>query len=501
MRTGTSQGTAYPDKAERLIIQQNDSAVTTSPPRITSHTSHLVCDQAAENQTRWGDRGHPHTAEHDRYWAVGLCTSRPDLRPRIRPRDARTVRSRVERRADELGLRCASQRALQAVLTLLLDYNVIRDTRARLHQVALRFPAGTRLVTTTTLGRLLSKLDRAGLIVYRPAQGRSRYAGLAIHPDFLDGICELQRDKKGRVIANLSAEIVNFYDPRFLIGDLSPTTPKSPPADRPADSPLTTRPTEVNVDPRSVHEVLAAIPACYRQVPGRVLGALAKEITGLLSRGWLPAQIAEILGATMPKAAVSRPLQLARWRLRQNMIGSGPRLAPLQRRWEAEQAALERTRHTNQLDASYQRIVGQIGSTLAERVVAIDPLVAPGLTSIEHRRRHVVSAARIARRQYPRWPLDAAINAWCAEQELTAKPPRPGGRCGEQWTTAALLEMTPAGRCVQCGSIDAEVREELPLPTPVCDTCWEELAEGLRHEVTCAPADQQVTVDQRGEAS
>jgi hypothetical protein len=99
------------------------------------------------------------------------------------------------------------------------------------------------------------------------------------------------------------------------------------------------------------------------------------------------------------------------------------------------------------------------------------------------------------------WPLDAAINAWCAEQELTAKPPRPGGRRGEQWTTSALLEMTPAGRCVQCGSIDAAVREELPLPTPVCDTCWEELAEELRHEVTYTPTDQQVTLDQRGEAS
>lgn len=425
--------------------------------------------------------------------------SRPDLRPRIRPRDARTVRSRVEQRADELGLRCASLRALQAVLTLLLDHNVIRDTRARLHHVALRFPAGTRLVTTTTLGRLLAKLDRAGLIVYRPAQGRSRFAGIAIHPDFLGGVSELQRGENGRVIADSSAEIVTFYDPRLLIGDLSPTTPKSPPADRPADSPLTTRPTEVNVDPKSVHEVLAAIPACYRQVPGRVLGALAKEITSFLARGWLPAQITEILSATLPKTEVARPLQLARWRLRQNMIGSGPRLAPLQRRWEADQSALERTRHTSQLDATYRQVLGQIGSTLAQRVTAINPLVAPGVSSTEHRHRHVVSAARIARRQYPGWPLDAAVNAWCAEQELTAAPNVTASPSQDNWTIADLLEMTPAGRCVQCGSIDAAVREELPLPTPVCDQCWEG-ADDLRHDATGAPASRSRGTDHRWEA-
>lgn len=495
----TSGDVLYPFSGTTLDGQLPATSDLNRDDKRPGHLSLVVSADVADGAC---ERGAEHAAAQPHGWSVGLCTGRPDLRPRIRPRDARTVRARVERRAAELGIRCASLRALQAVLTLLLDHNVIRDTRARLHHVALRFPAGTRLVTTTTLGRLLGKLDRAGLIVYRPAQGRGRHAGIAIHPDFLAGVCELQRDKNGRVIADSSAEIVNFYDPRLLIGDLSPTTPKSPPADRPADSPLTARPTEVNVDPKSVHEVLAAIPACYRQVPSRVLGALAKEITGFLARGWLPAQIAEILSATLPKAAVARPLQLARWRLRQNMLGSGPRLAPLQQRWEAEQSALERIRHTNRLGASYQEVLGQIGSTLAQRVVAVDPQVPPGLTSVEHGHRRVVSAARIARRQYPGWPLDAAVNAWCAEQELSGPAPSTSGGRGEQWTTVDLLEMTPAGRCVQCGSIDAVVREELPLPTPVCDQCWQSAAQdqGLRHEGTCVPTGGGVgTVDRREE--
>lgn len=428
-------------------------------------------------------------AASDTGWSVGLCLNRPDLRPRIRPSDARLVRSRVEQRAAELNIRCASLRALQGVLTLLLDHNVIRDVRVRLHHVMQRFPAGTRFVAYKTLGRVLAQLQQDGLIVYRPAQGRGCYAGLAIHPDFLDGICELQRDAKGRVIADLSAEIVTFSTARFLIGDLSPTTPKPPAADVPADKPLTTRPTEVTVDPKAITAVLTAIPECYRTVPGRVRGAIAKEIGAFLARGWLPEQVTEILAATLPKTPIQRPLQLVRWRLGHNMLGAGPRLEPLQRRWESDQAALERTRHANQLAASYQRVIGEIGAAMADRIIAEQPGAAAGMDPAEHRHRRVVGAARVARREYPGWPLDAAINAWLTAQRVAAEPPPPlptHGSLDGMLTAADLLAITPSGRCLLCGSIGAVTREELPLKHPVCDDCWDAPASptALRDEIT-----------------
>lgn len=43
---------------------------------------------------------------------------------------------------------------------------------------------------------------------------------------------------------------------------------------------------------------------------------------------------------------------------------------------------------------------------------------------------------------------------------------------GSAMTVGELLALTPAGRCVGCGSIDATMRTELPLPCLACDACY-----------------------------
>ena len=140
------------------------------------------------------------------------------------------MRRRVETAAAELQLRCATARVLSAVLTLLLGWNRVRDDRVRVHHIAARFPAGSRLVTATTIGRLLAKLDELALIVYRPAIGRGAFAEIAIHPRFLEGIAEMvYTGRRGRNMVpptgDSEAEIIAFSGRGFLIGDLPPHPP------------------------------------------------------------------------------------------------------------------------------------------------------------------------------------------------------------------------------------------------------------------------------------
>ena len=143
----------------------------------------------------------------------------------------------MEDRAAQLGLRCGLLAVLTAVLALLCGYKRLRDDEVAIRHVAARIPAGARCLSATTIGRLLRKLDRLELIVYRPACGRGRSAYIAIHPSLCDGVSELARDANGRVITADSApqappptgadpgpspapqpvENVEFFAPAFLI--------------------------------------------------------------------------------------------------------------------------------------------------------------------------------------------------------------------------------------------------------------------------------------------
>lgn len=383
------------------------------------------------------------------------------------------MRRRVETAAAELQLRCATARVLSAVLTLLLGWNRVRDDRVRVHHIAARFPAGTRLVTATTIGRLLAKLDELALIVYRPAIGRGAFAEIAIHPRFLEGIAEMVYTGRGgrnmvSPAGNSEAETIAFSGRGFLIGDLSPTTPPPPAANAPADTQPDTRPGEVVVPVGAVAEVIGELPGLYRDVPPRVRWLLGAEVKRYLARGWRPDQILAVLAAPLP-ANIVRPLKLAQWRLSHNMIGAGPLLAPLQHRWEAAQAKADEARRSAAERAAYLEVVAAVGAELEQRMLASVARAPAATICAADRHRAVVHAARMARRGRPGVGLQVAVRSWLGVQPATAQTEAVGGQPG---TVSVLHELGTGGRCVRCNSVDAHVRPELPLPTPVCDSCW-----------------------------
>jgi hypothetical protein len=381
------------------------------------------------------------------------------------------------------------RRVLSAVLALVVDYKRVRDDQVRLHHISARFPAGTRLVTPTTIGRLLTKLDTLGLIVYRPARGRSAYAHIAIHPQFLDGVHEYTpRVRAGRsprtvgrrrARADLSAEIIDFSRRGFLIGDLSPNTPLPPVENGDVSERLGPRPVGVSVAHGAVPEVLDKLPAVYRDVPRKVRSLICAEVRRYLARGWRPDQVVSVLAAPLPPN-VTRPLKLAQWRLSHNMTGAGPSLAPLQRRWDERRSAGEEARYTSEAAIGYRSVVERVGAELAQRMfVAVwTGFEAP---SEDERYRAVVHAARLARRHADGGDgLRAAVLAWLSTREACGHSmSRPDGQLREVAASAStpmavgdLLALIPPGRCARCGAVDALVREELPMPTPVCDCCW-----------------------------
>ncbi|SIJ21005.1 Uncharacterised protein [Mycobacteroides abscessus subsp. abscessus] len=390
-------------------------------------------------------------------------------RPRIKVCDAELVRARVEARAVELKVRCGTQRVLSAVLTLLLDWKRVRDDRMRIYQIAARFPEGTRLVTATTIGRLLAKLDRMGLIVYRPAIGRGGYAHIAIHPQFLDGVDELGRDRQGKVVIDPSAKTVDFSK-RVVLYKEFPSNPLPPAAHGPVDNRGTTRPSEVDVNSAELREILTALPECYRTAPRWVRHRIGGEIKACLARGFLPQQILSILAAELP-GEVERPLMLARWRLRHNMIGSGPRLSPLQRRWDAAHRDHERDLHERRVHEGYQRICGLLGTLRVRRLAAA--IAAPDARrEVGRREQAVVHGVRMAVRAHPDLGVADAVDEWISIHSLEFEVPAKAVGGEDQGMAGGGLLQAAAGRCVSCGSIDAVVRDELPLGSAVCDECW-----------------------------
>ena len=138
----------------------------------------------------------------------------------------------------------------------------------------------------------------------------------------------------------------------------------------------------------------------------------------------------------------------------------------------------------------YAAVFGDVGTEMAVRMAETARRItaaAPGgqahpVTVEQHRvvaQAATITAARMARRDYPGQPLATAVSAW-----LAAHRPVPG--CVEATPTAAaarglsiadLIATTPAGRCVRCRSVGAITREDLPIPAPVCEDCWLDVAE------------------------
>lgn len=392
-------------------------------------------------------------------------------RPRVLKSDARKVLTRVQACAADMRLRGARKAVLAAVLVLLPGrHSRVTDDAVRLHQLAdLIVEAGGRRYCDKTIGRALASLAADDLIAYTPAQGRGNRALLAIHSRFVDDVEVLQRDETGRVIVPESvtfSEAPSSYRPKANY----PPTPRSTDDQASSDS----RPIGVEIHPDEVREVFAALPEAYQGLGTRTRWRLGGLIRRQLGRGWLPEQIIAILAAPMP-GGIKSPLHLAMWRLAKNQPGSGPRLRPLQQAWDAAAASAERSRRDQAVEQSLAEITQATTADQRDRALRAE---AVRFGPITNPRTALVSAARAAVRRFPNCSLATALARWAegilAEQHTTATTAtaehRPSPVVPDLGLELAISTVT--GHCVSCQCSPGTLRTELPIPVPVCDSCW-----------------------------
>ncbi|MCA2338275.1 hypothetical protein [Mycobacterium avium] len=384
--------------------------------------------------------------------------------------DAQRVISRVHNDVAAQGLRGAPRLVLAAVLAMLCErWSKVTDDRMRLTQLAHEITSrGGRRYHLKTVGRALAGLAALELVTYRPAQGRGGFAGVAIHPRFLHDIEPLQRDGQGRVIT----ESVTFSELHPSISQKSnlPTLRSS----RSATADHSARPTEVEVRPDEVRYVLREMPAMLQQLPGHLRWKLGAAIRLRLSRGFTPQQILAVLDAE-PPAGLQRPWKLAMWRLTQNLIGSGPRLRPLQAAWDRRE--LQQSRRA--ADARDARWYGQVCAvtTDTERSRLLRAhMTFFGCSTVDMPVAALAGAGRRASRLFPGLDLKIALIRW-ADDVLTRRG-APAAAPVEVPAPAPALsglvaELVVAGCCIKCDSQPGALRSSMPLPLPVCDTCWE----------------------------
>ncbi|MFI5782603.1 hypothetical protein [Nocardia sp. NPDC051570] len=367
-------------------------------------------------------------------------------RRRVRFADADTVRERLLRAADDLRLTGARRNVLAAVLRLLCGWSRISDDRVRIHQIITL--CGPHRHGPKTVGRVLAALQRDEFILYTPAQGRGTFATIAIHPRFLDGICELERDQAGRVItfsrpSPYSSKRKHLPTLRWRSGDA--------------------RPDSVTVDAGEVREVLANVPEPFRSLPARLRWCLGKEIRTYLARGWRPDQLLTTLRAALPEQ-VRRPLLLARYRFRHNLIGAGPRLAPAQRAWDRRHRAEDRARYDAQQRRHAAAVFTATTAAIREKLLTALRNRLHLSTPLPDHTTAVIHAARLARRAFPEAPLREAVDRWIAQFYMF--PAHADVPESNKPFTAAEPD-----RCVACGA-NGTPRQELPLRSIVCDRCW-----------------------------
>ncbi len=395
------------------------------------------------------------------------------------------VLHRVESAADELGVRCGTRVVLEAVLHLLGRWKVVRDNRVRLYQVLEYFPADARKLTLKSVSRNLKELHALELIDYRPAVGRSSYGVLAIHPRFLDGITALKRDEDGRVIARESTadELENVPFSRALTICRQSIT--SLPSGTDDSDPYVpdTRPTRVGVPPKAIQRVLHGLPETFSGMTDKLRWKLGAAVGDRLKRGWTEEQILANLAAPMPEG-VRDPGALGIWRLRHNMIGAGPVLAKVQRTYDELIAQRRRSKHESQHAQAFVRVCAELpphmidalaqaatSATQAKFGAASLRVARESMGSDVHFEKAVVQAVRMAKLRHPGMSAKNAAKAWLDEQRIkSAAFCEPAPREDQWW-------MQPGGGCVDCGNPDAPTRTEMPLPTPLCEDCWDRVRE------------------------
>lgn len=380
-----------------------------------------------------------------------------------------------------MRLRGAPQHALTAVLKLLCGWSKITDDRVGLPQIVeLIAAAGGRRYDLKTIGRALAGLAAAEVIVYRPAQGRGARAFIAIHDRFVGDIEVLGRDRSGRVITDYTSrsdpDSVTFSEPLPYKDQIHyPPTPRN---ENPAHG---SRPTGVDVSSEDLREVLRGLPEPLARLPKHLRWMLGRELRQRLQAGWRPDQILDVLAAPMP-ADVQRPWRLALWRLRHNVVGSGPRLRPLQQAWDAQASAASRAATEDTTARWYGDVVAVTSPQQRAELLradevkfgrrAKDPVAA------------LAAAGRRVARLFPEMPLTAALARW-AEDVLAADEPKvvAAEHVATSLSSDLLMELAISGgrSCVVCGCERGIHRPQLPLRAmaTVCDQCWPHIAADL----------------------
>jgi hypothetical protein len=369
-------------------------------------------------------------------------------RQRIAFHDRDIIRDRLQQLAASAKLRGARKAVLDAILELLCGFSRVADDQISFRQIAQRLP---RPYAEKTISRALRTLCVDELIEYRAAQGRGRHATIAIHPRFTPGVELARRDES-------TGKVVTFSRPDSSICPkgtyLTPATP-----DRTVPR---KRPIGVVVDRSEIDRVMADLDEHYQTLPRHLRWMLGREVCRVLARGYRPDQIRDILNAPMP-AGLTRPYRLATWRLTQNFVGPGPRLAPRQRAWDAAHAEAERAVQAT----ADQRLSDAINAvtTPADRLRMVTALQKRLRLATVDAAAAIRQAARIACREHPGLSMALAITAWLAANDTTpaAEAPTP---------LPDLLSHAAAGACISCGDHGGVVRVELPLKSAVCDDCW-----------------------------
>ena len=381
-------------------------------------------------------------------------------RQRIDFHSADCVTLRMAKAGREAGIRGAVSEVLDAVITMLpRQWSKIRDNRVRLHQLVNLCPSRPH---QRTVGRALRRLVELDFVHYEPACGRGAVALIVVHERFLYGIEELERDESGSVVVPFSRPYTSLF-PKGKV-------PQPVPHQAAPDELPSSRPVEVPVDRAELQAVLDRLPPLFAQLPRNLRWLLGREVRNKLARGYRPEEILRILEAPAPDG-VHRPFKLAIWRLSQNMLGAGPRLRPLQRKWDqAQQVQHERDRLAD-LAEDYRRV--EAVTTAEQRtqlIAAMQALVGPAADP----RTAVLTAVRRARRQYPGIPAAAAVSSWLdnGDQRLTPRgsAQRPGVAEFSVEGLELITRLAGPAICIGCGSAGV-LRPELPLHTVACDDC------------------------------
>jgi hypothetical protein len=180
---------------------------------------------------------------------------------------------------------------------------------------------------------------------------------------------------------------------------------------------------------------------------------------------------------------VIAPHRLAIWRLRQNMIGAGPRLAPLQKAWDRRTTADRRQAAATATARWYGRVLEATTSAERETLLHADAVKfgrqpASPVAAL-------AAAGRRAARLYPGMGLADGLRRWGSDV-LGHGGDHAAAADGRRGKADLLTELAIGDRCVVCDHHHGTPRPQLPLMSTVCEGCWPVIAADLAAEAVVA---------------